>query len=159
RGKPVLLAALTALPSTEVDASGIRRDRILMESRPFLTRRAEERDHFVAVVAAEIRRRMEAEPPLAQPPGYRSKALHMSDEDDAAGLERLSRKQVASRRSGDVVVAPRASETGFDPARVGLVAGRRPVRAQGAPVLAVDRLVQWAASVDPDGPRLCALLG
>src|SRR5262249_60373017 len=60
--------------------------------------------------------------PPAAPPGVGS----LPADDREAGLERLSWKVAASRRSGGVMVDPRASEAGFDPASVDLGAGGGP---------------------------------
>src|SRR5262249_43953440 len=78
-------------------------------------------------VAAEIRRRLDAGltvQPLAYPPEVGS----LPADDREAGLERLSWKVAASRRSGGVMVDPRASEAGFDPPGVDLGAGGGPSR-------------------------------
>src|SRR5215475_2181980 len=157
-GTQPLLVAFAHLNGTEAGGPGLRADRIMMRGRPFTTcRGVDGREQFVAEVANELRRRLDVRSTAAPPPHPLGDAR--LDDGRDAGLERLSRASVASRRPGGVMVDPRASETAFDAAAAGLGAPGRSARSHGEPVLAVDRLAEWARRPEPSAPRLCALLG
>ena len=157
RPADLLPVVFAALPGAEIHHLGLRRNRVMMDSTPYDSRGLRGREHFVAEVAAAVRRLLDGT--LGNRPSPATGVPAAPRDDHGAALELVSKLTAATRRSMDVKVDPRASVIGLDPASVGLAADGRLSRAHGKAVPAVDRLVEWASGTGPDVPRLCALLG
>ena len=137
---PTVPFALTPVPGDMV-VRHIHAYHVHHRNEPWKGRRTDGKDRYLADVVDALRRELDPRrnpPPAADP------------DDDLLAFSRNAATRHGPVDSGRLITSAEAAETSMVESHL----GRPP---QQAGTRAVQRLVDWAT--DPDGPRLCALLG